>query len=77
MSTARADAKKRIVIRTAQPGDVFDVQKQDEGHYLLVKLQQPDAGPRMGREECLEAMSRSPLNMELSWDRLRSLTREP
>lgn len=77
MSTARADAKKRIVIRTAQPGDVFDVQKQDAGRYLLVKLQQPVAGPRMGREECLEAMSRSPLNMELSWDRLRSLTREP
>ena len=53
------------------------MQKQDAGRYLLVKLQQPVAGPRMGREECLEAMSRSPLNMELSWDRLRSLTREP
>lgn len=77
MSTARADAKKRVVIRTAQPGDVFDVQRQDDGRYLLVRLQQPDTGPRMSREECLEAMSRAPLNMKLPWDRLRRLTREP
>ena len=30
----------------------------------------------MTREECLNAIARSPLNMELSWDRLRRLTRE-
>ena len=30
MSTARADAKKRIVIRTAKPGEVFDIQRQDD-----------------------------------------------
>ena len=77
MSTARADAKRRIVIRTARPGDVFDVQRQGDGRYLPVELQQPDADPRMSREECLNAMSRAHLNMELSWDRLRMLTREP
>ena len=76
MSTARADAKKRIVIRTAKPGEIFDIRRQDDDRYLLVRLQQPGTGPRMTREECLNAIARSPLNMEMSWDRLRRLTRE-
>ncbi len=77
MSVARADAKKRVVIPGARPGDVFDVQRQGEERYALVRLQRPDAAPVKSREACLEAMFRSPLRLTLSWEQLRDVTREP
>lgn len=76
MSTTTADSKKRVVIPTAKPGDVFDIQTQAEGRYLLVRLQPPDIVPKKNREECLRAMAEYPLALRLSWDQLRQLTRE-
>ena len=77
MGTVRADAKRRIVIPGAKPGDVFDVQRQGDERYVFVRLHRPSLAPGKSREECLEAMSRSPLTMTLSWEQLRRLTREP
>lgn len=77
MSATRADAKKRIVIPGARPGDVFDIQRQDDERYLLVRLQRPEAMPVKSREACLEAMATSPLRLMLSWEQLRQSTREP
>ena len=77
MGTVRADAKRRIVIPGAKPGDVFDVQRQGDERYVFVRLHRPALAPSKSREECLEAMSRSPLSMTLSWEQLRRLTREP
>ena len=77
MSATRADAKKRIVIPGARPGDVFDIQRQDDERYLLVRLQRPGAAPVKSREACLEAMATSPLRLMLSWEQLRQSTREP
>ena len=46
--------------------------------YLSVRSpHQPEEAPGMSREACLEAMDRSPLNVALSWDQLRRITREP
>ena len=64
MGTVRADAKGRIVIPGAKPGDVIDVQQQGDERYVFQK-------------ECLEAMSRSPLSVTLLWEELRRFTREP
>ena len=61
----------------AKAGDVFEVQRQGEETYVLVRLHRPAVSPRMSRDECLAAMSRSPLRMDLSWEQLRQLTREP
>ena len=61
----------------ARPGDIFDVQRQGEEKYVLVRLHRPAAKPRMSQDECLAAMDRSPLRMALSWEELRQLTREP
>ncbi len=77
MSTTKTDSKKRVVIPTAKPGDIFDIRTQGEGRYLLVRLQRPEDTPKKTREECLKAMSESPLGFRLSWDELRGLTREP
>jgi len=76
MATARADAKRRVVIPTAHPGDIFDIQSQGEGSLLLVRLQGPPAYPKKSREECLAAIARNPLRLRLSWDELQRITRE-
>lgn len=77
MAAVRADAKRRVVIPGAKPGDIFDVQKQGDECYVLVRLHRPVVAPRKSREACLEAMSRSPLAPTLSWEQLRRITREP
>ena len=77
MGTVRADAKGRVVVPGARPGDIFDVQRQDAYRYLLVRLERPATSPKMTREECLEAMSRYPLSVGMSWEQLREITREP
>lgn len=77
MSVTRADAKRRVVLPGARPGDVFDVQRNGEEQYVLVRLKQPEIMPVKSRPACLEAMSRSPLRMTLTWEQLRQVTREP
>ena len=75
MSTATADSEKRVVIPEAKPGDVFDIQTEAEGRYVLVRLKPPEAPPRKRREECLRAMSESRIRLKLSWDQLRQRAR--
>ncbi len=76
MSTSKVDSKKRIVLPNGRPGDIFDIQQQDEGRFVLVRLEKPETG-RMSRKSCLDAMRRSPLRPTMTWEELRELTREP
>jgi len=77
MSTSTVDAHKRIVLPEGRPGDVFDIQPQAEGCFLLVRLEKPEGGARLSREACLEAMRQAPLRPTMPWEDLRALTREP
>jgi len=77
MPTTTADKKKRVVLPVANPGDVFDVQRQGEGRLLLVRLERPEPEARMSRRACLRAISAAPLRPKMRWDELRRLTREP
>jgi hypothetical protein len=77
MAITTADKKKRVVIPLARPGDVFDVQQQDEERVLLVRLVRPQPKARMSRAECLRAMATAPLRPKVEWNELRRLTREP
>lgn len=77
MSTAIVDAHKRIVLPEGRPGDVFDIQPQAAGRFLLVCLETPEGGARLSREACLEAMRQAPLRPTMPWEALRALTREP
>ena len=77
MPITTADKKKRVVIPVAQPGDVFDVQQQGEGQFLLVRLVHPQPKVRMSRGDCLRAMAAAPLRPQMGWDELRRITREP
>jgi len=77
MATARADAKKRVVLPEAKPGDVFDIQNQGEGRLLRVCLDGPAHAPKTSRARCLAAMTSAPLRVEGGWVSLKKTTREP
>jgi hypothetical protein len=77
VTTSRADAKRRVVLPAAKPGDVFDIQNQGEGRLLLVRLESPQPGPPMCLARCLQAIAAAPLRPKMSWDSLKALTREP
>ncbi len=77
MSTSKVDSKKRIVLPGGQPGDVFDIQQQAEGRFLLIRLKKPERAEPMSRKACMEAMRKAPLRPTMPWEKLRELTREP
>ncbi len=77
MTTSTADAKRRVVLPAAKPGDVFDIQNQGEGRLLLVRLERPAPGPRMSRARCLAAIASTPLRVRMDWESLKAITREP
>ena len=75
--TTTADSKKRIVLPTASPGDVFDIQRCGEGQFMLVRLVRPVPKARLTRAQCMQAMAAAPLYLKMDWETLRGLTREP
>jgi len=77
MSTSTVDSKKRIVLQGVQPGDVFDIQREAEGRFRLVRLEKPQPAKRLSKRACLEAMKEFPLHPTMTWEELRKLTREP
>lgn len=77
MSTSKVDSKKRIVLTGAQLGDVFDIQQQAEGRFLLVRLEKPARAEHMSKSACMAAMHKAPLRLTMRWEKRRELTREP
>jgi len=77
MAISTADAKRRVVLPAARPGDVFDIQSQGEGRLLLVRLERPKPAPGMSMARCLEAIAAAPLRPKMSWESLKAMTREP
>ncbi len=77
MSTYKVDTKKRILLPGGRPGDVFDIQQQAEGRFLLIRLEKPERSKQMNKKACLAAMHKAPLRIKMKWEKLRELTREP
>ena len=77
MSTYKVDTKKRIGLPTGRPGDVFDIQQQAEGRFLLIRLEKPERAERTSKRACMEAMRKAPLRPTMMWEKLREMTREP
>lgn len=75
--TTTADSKKRVVLPTASPGDVFDVQRFGDGQFMLVRLARPEPRARLTRAQCLRAIRAAPLLPKMDWEALRGMTREP
>ena len=77
MSTQKLDSEKRIVLPDGRPGDVFEIQPQGEGRFLLVRQVQAELpGKNKTREERLEAIRNSRIRMTMSWEELRKITRD-
>ena len=76
MSTIIADQKKRVVLPNARPGDVFAVNQEPPGRWILVRLlpERPKRRPQAG--QVAKALRESPLRPTLSWNELRRATRE-
>jgi hypothetical protein len=75
--TVTADAKKRVVVPGVKPGDVFACERQDENHFLLVRLGRPPKPVKKTKAEVRRALRNSKLKFDLTWEKLRSVTREP
>lgn len=75
--TTTADSKRRVVLPTVSPGDVFEIQGQGEGQFVLVRLVRPEPKVRLTRAQCLRAIGNAPLHPTMDWQTLRGLTREP
>ena len=56
MSAYKVDTKKRILLPGGRPGDVFDIQQQAEGRFLLIRLEKPERSEQMNKKACLAAM---------------------
>jgi hypothetical protein len=43
--TAKVDSKKRVTLKEARPGDVFDVEYLGAGYFKLTRLVKEGSGP--------------------------------
>jgi hypothetical protein len=75
MKIATVDAKRRIALPGAKPGESFSVRESAPGHYELAKVI-PAPRPKPTAEELDALLLSAPLTPKMSWDELRQLTRE-
>lgn len=75
MSTIIADQKKRVVLPDARPGDVFAVNQDPAGRWILVRLLPEKLKRRLQAKQVANAMRASPLQPTLSWRQLKRATR--
>ena len=77
MATSKTDSKKRVVLPGAKPGEVYDILNETEGTYVLVRLERPSGSANLNAEAAKKAIRENPLEMQIDWERLRSMTRDP
>ena len=77
MSTITADQKKRVVLPNAQAGDVFAVNQDPAGRWILIRLLPEKPKRKPLSSQVAKAMREKPLHLTLSWEQLKRATREP
>ena len=77
MTVRVVDAKRRIVLGAARPGQAFSVAEESDGRIVLTRLEPVRRTPTLGLDECRAAIEAAPLRPAFSWDELREMTREP
>lgn len=76
MKIQTVDSKRRLVLTGAQPGEAYAVRQTAHGHYELAKVV-PAQKPKPTPEEFDALLVSAALTPKMSWEELRSLTREP
>ncbi len=74
--TLTADAKKRVVVPGASPGDVFACEKSEGGILLRRVYRRPARQKKPTKAQALKAVRRWKFKPAMSWEKLRALTRE-
>jgi hypothetical protein len=76
MKIATVDTKRRLVLPGAVPGETYSVREVAPGHYeRSTVIPAPRPKPTAGELDALFASA--PLTPKMSWEELRSLTRDP
>ena len=70
------DTKRRLVLPGAEPGDCYAVRLTFPGHYELAKVI-PAPRPRPTPKQLDALLTSHALTPKMSWEELRTLTREP
>ena len=73
--TLTADAKKRVVLPGAAPGDVFACEKNGQ-EIVLRRVYRKGAQRKRTKAEVLKAIKTSKFKPAMSWEQLRKFTRE-
>jgi len=74
--TLTADAKKRVVLPGAAPGDVFACEETAQGFFLR-RIYRPVVRKKKSKAEVLRAIRNWKSVPNISWEELRKMTREP
>jgi len=74
--TLTADTKKRVIIPSAAPGDVFTCEQTEQG-VLLRRIYRQAPQKKLTKAQALKAIRGSKFKPAMSWEKLRKLTREP
>ena len=76
MKVSIIDTKRRLILPGAKPGEAYAVREVASGHYEVAKV--IPVSPSKPTPEELDALfDTAPLTPKMSWEDLRSLTREP
>lgn len=76
MKVALIDAKRRLVLPGARPGEAYAIKAAAPGHYELSKVL-PAARPKPTAKQVDALLESAALTPKMSWEELRQLTREP
>lgn len=73
--TLTADAKKRVVVPGAAPGDVFACE-QSNNAVILRRVYRKPPQKKLTKEQALKAIRKWKALRGVKWDELRKITRE-
>ncbi len=75
MKTVTTDQKRRVVLPDSEPGEVYQVREIGAGRMELTKLV-PAHHPSKSRAALEALLEAGPLTPAMTWESLRSKTRE-
>lgn len=77
MKVQTIDAKRRLVLSGAKPGECYAVREIEAGRYELVQVIPAPARKKPTEAQLDALLSTSPLTPKMDWETLRRETREP
>jgi hypothetical protein len=77
MKVQIVDAKRRLVLPGAKPGEHYSIREPEAGHYELAKVIPVARKPKLKASEVDALLASEALTPAMNSEELRTLTREP